>query len=301
MATAGEPFVWSRRLLRAAYWVARVLGPSGKEPRFARAAWISLPLAGEVDLDELKMSEFGLREADLLRFDGDLLVPDPTLSSLCQRPGPVPFEALLGVILEAAPPLWLLTATDGGQLAAELVPDEVEDALAAVIGDPDRRETFLLAQGRKVDANERSAIGAQGEKAVVAACRLELLELGEEEAAMEVKAVSEISDQLGFDVVAPRVDGTLRRLEVKTTRSVASVVTVFITRNEFETGLADPNWQLVVVRANRDGGHSVLGYVGGGDIAGLMPEDRDDAGSWQVTRVRLPLEGLLEGLPPAAD
>jgi hypothetical protein len=152
-----------------------------------------------------------------------------------------------------------------------------------------------------VDAKERSAIGAAGEEAVVAACRMELKGLGEEEAAKQVRVVSEISDELGFDVVAPRVDGTLRRFEVKTTRSVASVVTVFVTRNEFETGLADPNWQLVVVRVNRDGGHSMLGYVGGADLAGLMPEDRDDAASWQVTRVRLPLEDLLEGLPPAAD
>jgi hypothetical protein len=301
MAPAGEPVVWTRRLLRAAYWVVRVLGPNSRDSGEARASWTRLPLAGEVDLEEMRIAEAGLRDAGLLRIEGGRVVPAPALSSLCQGPGPVPFELLLGVIFETAPPLWLLAASDGEQLATELVPNEAEDALAAVIEDPGRREAFLLARARTVDAKERGEIGAAGEEAVVAACREELRELGEMEAAGQVRTVSEISDELGFDVVAPRADRTLRRLEVKTTRSLAAVVTVFVTRNEFEVGLADPNWRLVVVRANRDGGHSMLGHLGGGDLAGLMPEDRDEGGRWHVAKVRLPLEGLVEGLPPAAS
>jgi hypothetical protein len=300
MPTAGE-VVWSRRLLRAAYWVTRVLGPSGGNPSQARAQWFSLPLAGEVDLDELKVAEVGLREAGLLRFLGNLLIPAPALSSLCQAPGPVPFELLLGLILEAASPLWLLTATTSGEhLATELVPEEVEDALASVIEDPARREAFLLARARTVEAKELNAIGAAGEEAIVNACRAELKELGDEEAAHQVRRVSEISDELGFDVVAPRIDGSVRRLEVKATRSAALEATVFLSRNEFETGRFDPDWWLVVVRVMREGDHSILGHVGAVDLVGLMPVDRHDAGRWQVARVRLPLTSLAVGLPPAA-
>jgi hypothetical protein len=301
MTTAAEPVVWSRRLLRAAYWVVRVLGPTGRDSREARAAWISLPVAGEVDLAELRSAEVGLGDVGLLESVGDLLVPEPRIAALCGSPGPVPLELLLGAIVEASPPLWLLTATtDGERLAMELVPDEVEEAIAGVIPDPARREAFLLTRARTVDAKERSAIGAAGEAAVAEACRDELSALGHEERAAEVRLVSEISDELGFDVAAPRCNGTLRRLEVKTTRSAAPVVTVFVTRNEFETGVVDPDWHLVVVRSFRKGGHSILGHLAAEKLEGLMPRDSGDAGRWQVARVRLSLAGLSEGLPPAA-
>lgn len=300
MSTTGEPFVWSRRLLRAAYWVTRVLGPSGRDAGEARALWVSLPLAGEVDLVELATAELGLREARLLRLSNGVLAPTPALSSLCLAPGPIPpLELLLALIIEAAPPLWLLTASDGERLAMERVPDEVEDALKAVIKDPSRREAFLLARARTVDVEERTALGAAGEEAVVELCREELKELGEEEAACQVRRVSQISDELGFDVVAPRVDGSLRRLEIKATRSAATVVTVFLTRNEFETGSADPDWRLVVVRAKREGGHVILGHIAAPGLAARIPEDRPEGGHWQVAKVRIPLSDLFVGLPSA--
>jgi hypothetical protein len=299
MSTTGEPLAWSRRLLRAAYWVTRVLGPGGKDAGEARASWVSLPLAGEVDLVELGTAELGLREARLLRLSDGVLAPTPALSSLCLAPGPVPLELLLALILEAAPPLWLLTVSDGERLAMERVPDEVEDALEAVIEDPSRREAFLLARARMVDAEERTALGAAGEEAVVEFCREELKGLGEEEAARQVRRVSQISDELGFDVVAPRIDGSLRRLEIKTTRSAAAVVTVFLTRNEFETGSADPDWRLVAVRAKREGGHVILGHISAAELAVRIPEDRTEGGRWQVVKVRIPLSDLSVGLPSA--
>jgi hypothetical protein len=135
---------------------------------------------------------------------------------------------------------------------------------------------------------------------VIAACREELRGLGEHWAAERVRSVSEISDELGYDVVAPRLDGRLRRLEVKTTRSAAEIATVFVTRNELETGVADPNWQLVVVRSHRDRGHTILGHVGGEELAASMPEDRGEVGRWQVARVRMRVADLAPGLPPAA-
>lgn len=301
MPPVSEPVVWTRRLLRAAYWVTRVLGSTGKEPAEARDLWTSLPLAGEVDLVELRAAEEGLRGARLLSLDDGRLVPAGALYQACASPGPVPLELLLGVVLEAAPPLWLLTAgTNGETLAEELVPDEVSDAVAAVIEDPARREAFLLARAQTVDAAERAAIGAAGEQAVVDTCQKELRALCAEEVADQVLRVSKISDELGYDVVAPRIDGSVRRLEVKTTRSTAPEVAVFLSRNEFETGRVDPDWWLVVVRAERDGKHSMLGHVSAPALAELLPTDRHEFGRWQVARVRLAAKDLVAGLPPAA-
>lgn len=295
-----EPVLWSRRQLRAAYWVTRVLGATGEPPALARASWTTLPLAGEVDLDELATAEAGLCSAGLLRLEDGRLVPDPRLHAACARGGSVPLELLLGLILETAPPLWLMTAaSDGGKLAVELVPDDVTAAMATVIVDPARREAFLLGRARTVDANLRAELGEVGEEAAVASCKEQLHALDAAEAAKGVRRVSLISDELGYDVVAPRVDGSSRRLEVKATRSPAATVTVLVTRNEIEAGHADPDWNLVVVRVDRDGGHAILGHAPATALTPLLPQDGHDAGRWQVARLRLQVADLVPGLPAA--
>ncbi len=296
----GEPVFWNRRLLRAAYWVTRVLGRDGRDAQEARDSWVALPLSGEVDLNELKAAETGLSEVELLRSEGALLLPEQKLFDVCELGPPAPLELLLGLLLEASPPLWMRAATaDGTRLASELVPEEAEIAIGTVIEDPARREAFLLARARTVDARERIELGAIGEKAVVQACQEQLRTLGSKEKAAQVRRVSTISDELGYDVIAPRLDGTTRRLEVKASRATGTEVTVFLTRNEFETGRADPDWRLVVVHADRSGESTVLGHTGGAALELLVPADRFDGGRWQVVRLRLLVGALEAGLPAA--
>lgn len=297
---SGETLLWNRRLLRAAFWVTRMLGRDGRDAQEARNSWVRLPLAGEVDLNELLAAETGLREAALLRLDGDALVPEPRLFEVCELGPPAPVELLLVILLEASPPLWMrAAAADGAGLASEFVPDAVVSAFGTVIEDPARREAFLFARARTVDTREREELGAIGEEAVVLACREQLRTLGDEAAAARVRRVSVISDELGYDVVAPRLDGTSRRLEVKATRSAAAMAVVFVTRNEFETGLTDPDWRLVVVRVDRAGRGAVLGHMGGAGLGPLVPEDRTDGGRWEVARLQLSTVTLSPGLPAA--
>jgi hypothetical protein len=297
-----ESVLWSRRQLRAGYWVARVLGAKGERRDVAHASWTALPLAGEVDLDELAVAEAGLLDAGLLRAEGERLRADERLHAVCAGAGPIPFELLLGLILEASPPLWLLTAVgDEGQLAVELVPDDVVTAMATVIEDPARREAFLLERGLTVDASRRAELGEAGEEAVVSACRKQLLDLGAEAAAAAVRRVSLVSDELGFDVVAPRLDGSVRRLEVKATRSTAAAVRVTVTRHEVDTGRKDPDWRLVVARVGRDEEPAILGHMAATSLEPLLPEDSHDAGRWQAARLRLAVAGLVPGLPSAAS
>lgn len=288
-------------MLRAAYWVTRVLGETGSPPAEARSLWPSLPLAGEIDIAELDVAERHLCSAGLVRDEAGVRTPTPALHTACTPPAPLGLEPLLACLLEASPPLWLLTAGgDGTSLANELIPDEVEEGLATVIRDPERREAFLLARARTVDLARTASIGSDGEAAVVAACRAELLALGGWELAQEVVRVSEISDELGYDVVAPRVDGSVRRLEVKTTRSSAPRAPVYLTRNELDTGCVDPDWSLVIVREERQGGHSILGHVRAAGLGHLLPVDREKGGRWQVAKLRIPTTDLVPGLPPAA-
>ncbi|HEX3608602.1 MAG TPA: DUF3883 domain-containing protein [Solirubrobacterales bacterium] len=251
-------------------------------------------------MDELAVAEEGLRGAGLLRTEDDRLVPSQRLYEACKLAEPAPVELLLGLVLEASPPLWLMTAaTDGGHLAAELVPDDVASAVATVIKDPARREEFLLGRARTVDANLRGELGEEGEEAVVSACKEQLLALGAGDAADGVCRVSLVSDELGYDVIAPKVDGSVRRLEAKATRSAAMAVTVVVTRNEIEAGRGDPNWHLVVARVGRGEEDSILGHTSVAALEALLPTDGHEAGRWQAAQLRLQVDDLSPGLPAA--
>lgn len=310
---ANELIAWSRRQLRAAFWVGHVLGASGASDEVAHASWIDLPLAGEVDLQELQAAERALLATGLVRRDGGYLRCDDRLRAACEQWQPEVEELLLSLLLEAAGPLWLRTAGGGDKFAAELIPEDAATALAIVIPDPARREAFLLARARTVDARERQQLGARAEEIVVAACRAELVAHSRHDYAARVRRVSLISDELGYDVVSPRLDGTVRRLEVKATRSAPTTVAVTVTRNELAVGLADPDWFLVVVHVgyedtNLDGsadsggtddGH-VVGHVTSAALEALLPQDRHGRGQWQTARLRLAFDVLVPGLPPAS-
>jgi Domain of unknown function (DUF3883) len=296
-----ESFGWSRRRLRAAFWVAHVLGPEGEQEDVAHASWIDLPLGGEVDLAELRVAEGALIAAGLVRRRGSHLCSTPQLYAACAELSSETEELLLTVILEESRPLWLLTAAgEGDRLATELVPEEAAAVLAAAIPDPVRREAFLLARARSVDTNAREELGAQGEEAVVTACRGELTALGAHDQVGQVRRVSLVSDELGYDVTAPRIDGSMRRLEVKATRSASGNVNVVVTRNELTVGLSDPDWFLVLVRVDREGKHEVIGYSAGGDLEPLLPADRHGRGRWQAARLRLAVSAMEPGLPSAS-
>ena len=62
--------------------------------------------------------------------------------------------------------------------------------------------------------------------------------------------MSKIADTLGYDVTEPQPSGGKGRYEVKTTRGVGSIVEVYLSRNEAQTGLRDPSWSLIVCRVD---------------------------------------------------
>lgn len=175
-------------------------------------------------------------------------------------------------------------------------------AAVARLGDEDaiRVLTRLLALAHRPedDPELRARIGADGEDAVVLACRGELAALGESTLADGVQRVSLIDDSFGFDVIAPTVSGGDRRLEVKTCSSDGrGPLRVYLTRNEHDAGVADPaNWALAVCL--HDGTRAEpLGWCRAGSLRPYLPDD--GGGRWTEAVMSLPPALLHAGLPPA--
>ena len=129
--------------------------------------------------------------------------------------------------------------------------------------------------------------------------RAELRGMGRSDLARDVRRVSMPSDQLGYDVNAPRITGPPRLLEVKaaTSNAVHSSVTVHLSRNEADTGATFPDWALVVcVVDNVDQRLGrIAGWCAANVLGDLLPHD-GAVGRWDQASVEISLQRLLPGL-----
>jgi hypothetical protein len=173
-------------------------------------------------------------------------------------------------------------------------PDELpEDALRAAeaLGlTPEDAYAQVGSVWGKVDTEERSRIGSAGE--------LALVELLSESAAARVEHVAAWSDGYGYDIF---VDARRHcaHLEVKTTVRVGRL-TVYISRNEYETMLRDPAWELVTVRLTADLQLTAVAAVPKEWIADHVPSDQTPRGRWQSCRLDIPPEVPVPGIPSIA-
>ena len=183
----------------------------------------------------------------------------------------------------------------------QLVAPLDEEAFVDLLPDVERREELLLQLAQRHEDDRNAAIGDVGERMVVAAARTELAQLGRADLARDVRRVSLVSDQLGYDVRAPRLQGPPRRLEVKSTTSIAQHVEVFISRSEADTGRKTDGWNLVVCHVgNVDRAEgTIVGWWSYGGLADRLPRDVD-SGSWQQARLTLRVSDAHPGLPSAA-
>ncbi|MHB2001652.1 MAG: protein NO VEIN domain-containing protein [Solirubrobacteraceae bacterium] len=174
--------------------------------------------------------------------------------------------------------------------------------LSDLVLDTDDREELLLQLARRVSDEHNALVGDAGERLVVAEARAELEQLGRPDVARQVRRVSLTSDQLGYDIRAPRLQGAPRRIEVKatTTSDNTEQVRIFISRNEAETGLRMTGWSLVVclITDTKDTTGSVLGWWSYDDLAERLPQDVH-GGAWRLAELILPLKDARPGLPSA--
>ncbi|MEU4572556.1 DUF3883 domain-containing protein [Nonomuraea sp. NPDC023979] len=156
--------------------------------------------------------------------------------------------------------------------ASQVLGLEPEDALAAV----------RHAWG-KVDTETRSRVGSAGEQALV-----ELLRAATD---VPVHHVAAISDGYGYDIAVGDV-----HIEVKSTTRRGRL-TIYLSRNEYETMRRDPAWVLTLVRLDRELRPVSVATVDNGWIETAVPTDRSERGRWEAARFDVPGEAIRSGLP----
>ena len=285
--------------LKAALHAARVLSSNGTPLDPLRQAYVDLPLGGVFYGADLVAGERVLRRASLVIETNGVVCPSPRLLEIRGLDEELACEVLLTILLEEEAPVWVTAAGRNDELRPENIPEEAERLLSDVMPDPDRREALLLGLAQRFDDQGRAALGSLGEEHVVVACKNRLKETGRRDLAAEVRRVSKISDQLGYDVTERQPVGHTGRYEVKTTRQVGSLVEIHLSRNEARTGLRDRNWALVVCRADHDDNVSVVGWCRAHKLEMALPRDAEDGGRWENAVLRLNVdETLTAGLPP---
>jgi len=164
------------------------------------------------------------------------------------------------------------------------------------IHDDAAARTALKIAIRASEDDLRAEFGAEGEDYVFEAVRAELRALSRPDLAERCVRVSLVSDAFGYDVAAPRLDGSWRRLEVKSQAGrAATTARFFLTRHEYETGLAAPGEWALVVCARPTDVFEVLGWCRAQTLATYLPSDQ--GGRWSEAVVELPLSALRAGIP----
>lgn len=265
----------------------------------ARQSFRALPSAGLIGLDQFDAGAAVLSRLDLLSPNGETLVVDPKVATLAALEESAALRLLLEALLLRRPPGWLRNATATRVVRQDLIPDGERGVVESVFTDPSLREMFLLQAGRRVNSRRLDELGAIGELHALELCRMQLEQLGRPDLAAAAARVSQISDQLGYDLTVPALDGSDRRLEVKATRRAGWQAEVYLSRNEFEQGKLDPAWWLVVVEIDADDAPSLLGHCRADALEAMVPSDRHEHGKWVSVRLQQIAPLLQAGLPPA--
>lgn len=283
--------------LRSALQVGRLIDETGTLIVDAHNSYRLVPTGGLYRFEDFMVGEEVLLAADLLSTHDDVLYPADGLKELSRASEADGCEILLYTLLEKRLPLWLKAATNESTFVSDLIPDQVRNNIEDVL-QPETREHLLLQLARRFNDKEHSIVGALAEKYVVQRCVEDLRIAGKPNLANSVRRVSQVSDQLGYDITAPRLDSSTRRLEVKGTRVGSALVRFHLSRNEAERACADPDWSLVVCRVTRKDFVDLVGWLSGSNIEPLLPRDLHPHSQWQSVRLEISEDLFVTGLPP---
>jgi hypothetical protein len=287
-----ESGVPSAHVARAALHVASMLDLRGSKLDDARESYWHHATGGTFPPPDLQMGERLLVDCGLVIERDRQLFPAPDLEDLLDGA----FEDALATLAVRA-----LESTARSGNTELSTAEALQESLTELVPDPDRREELILALGRRFDDRYRRIVGEIAEEIVVAAARAELVGLGYLDLSRQVRRVSLESDQLGYDVTAPRVSGPRRLLEVKgTTRDPSEDLAIHLSRNEAETGLQFDEWALVVCHVTnvdlQEG--DIVGWLMGRDLEGTLPSDVAD-GRWEQAEISVAGARLRPGFPSA--
>jgi hypothetical protein len=277
-------------IIRAALHAGGLIDAFGSPVPAARSTYLLYPSDALYPPGDLRLGEKVLIDCGLLVEKEGLLFPTPALKELLS----IDEDMAISIVFERA--ILAVCSLSHVSLDNELS-RRIADVAQELIRNPERREAILISFGRKYDDSLRQTLGLLGEEAVVSQAREELVEIGREDLAAEVRRVSEFADDLGYDIVAPRLNGN-RRLEVKTSgRDKPGLLHFFISRTEIEWGLEDSDWALVVCRVSVDNTIEITGWCSAITLEPYLPSD--SAGSrWISTELEVPETLFRPGLPP---
>ncbi|WAL95710.1 protein NO VEIN domain-containing protein [Streptomyces sp. Je 1-369] len=139
----------------------------------------------------------------------------------------------------------------------------------------------------KVDTARREQIGLAGE--------LTLVELLTAEVPARIEHVAAHSDGYGYDI-AVHANKASAHIEAKATMRRGRL-TLYLSRNEYETMRRDPAWQLVAVRLTADLALLSVATVPREWIVAQVPVDPGLYGRWESCRLEVPPEVPEKGIP----
>jgi Domain of unknown function (DUF3883) len=197
---------------------------------------------------------------------------------------------LFRTVIALDEPVWLQDADLLVRAPAELPEDALSLAETLELGDIDAVGAIRHVH-RRLDLERRNEIGALGEQ--------RLAELLETAWPASVEHVSQHDDGLGYDIELYVYDCAWK-LEVKSTTRKGRM-RVFLSRNEFETGMVRADWRLVVLRLGADEQIDYLGTVPTAWIGASVPKDHVACGRWESASLELTPDVLAAGLPFVAE
>lgn len=194
-------------------------------------------------------------------------------------------EYLLASLLEAADPPWLENA-DVLVHSSDDLPQDVERWSELLSLPPSSGLRVVRRISGRIDLARRAQVGSAGEIALCA-----LLEAKWPGA---VNHVAETDDGFGYDISAS-IQEVEWHLEVKSTTRRGRL-SFFLSRHEFEVGLADSHWKLLVVGLDDALEASCVAEVDKSALKQFAPVDRTTSASWESARYDVGGHDLLPGL-----
>lgn len=284
----------SRYCVQSAQRCARLIGLNPVAIDAMESSFHSAVTQGMYRAQDLRSGQDLLEQLQLVSRDSNTLYPDVSLMEFGRCSEDEAIRIALAHLLQEEPPVWLASAVEDDTIIYEYIPTEVTLYLDSILPDIARREAIVLAAARKYDHERLQQIGLEGELAVLDACRDYLTQAGREDLVNDVIHVSQISDQLGYDIVAPTLDGGTVRIEVKSTATIANYA-AYISRLEAVIGNADQDWRLVFCQLVH-GEAEVIGHCSFNEIEYQLPLDRLP-GEWSSTKLQLRPIALQPGVP----
>lgn len=287
---------------RAAIRVIEMVDQARETTDSLQWAYRNHPSDGTYGAEEFGRAREILERAGLLAVTEDRLHVSDEGRRIARLPEDDAVLMVVETLLLRERPAWVVAVGWSGA-RWEYMPDGVEERLMDICPDPHRREEFLMSVAKKVSLEELQEVGRAGERHVVRICQEYLIRHGRSDLADRVARVSQVSDQLGYDVVAPDLSGVPVRMEVKTQSGGPEPARVFLSRNEAEQGSRDDRWVLIVCDRFADGTVQERGWCTYDVIAKGLPRDVGAAPAGKWMSVQLLLDGalLIQGLPLGGD